>query len=123
MSESDPKPDFDPARAWRDWFVQNERGWSEAMANFMKKDDVSQAMGKEINAAVLAQHMMSQGMTGPMAMMNMPTREDVIALSERIRRLEDAVARIEAALTTALDAGATKPARTRKPPRGKRAPE
>lgn len=109
-------PNFDPMRAWREWFVKNERDWSEAMTGFMKNEEVSQAIGKEINATMFRQQMMSDEMSGAMAMMNLPTRNDVLALGERIGRLEDAVARIEAALTLLQEAQPPRPQRTRKPP-------
>ncbi len=117
MSKPDSDPNFDPMRAWRDWFLKNERDWSEAMTSFMKTDEVSEAMGKEVAASLFRQQMMTEGMSGPLAMMNVPTREDVSVLSDRIGRLEDTVARIEAMLTRMEESGAAKPSRTRKPPR------
>src|SRR5437762_376103 len=81
----------DPMKAWRDWFVKNEREWSEAMTQMMKNESVARAVGQEINAALYRQQMMTQGMAGPLAMFNMPTRDDVIALSDRVGRLEDAI--------------------------------
>jgi hypothetical protein len=111
----------DPLKAWRDWFVENERAWSESLTGIMNSEPVSRAVGQEINAALHAQQMLTQGMAGPMAMMNLPTREDIVALGERVGRLEDAVARVEAAVVQ-MRGGASakepsaKPARTRKPP-------
>ena len=111
----------DPLKAWRDWFVQNERDWSESLTKVMKTEAVSRAVGQEINNSLYGQQMLTQGMAGSLAMLNLPTREDFVALSERIGRLEDGVARIEAALVQARNASpqavAARPARTRKPPR------
>jgi hypothetical protein len=112
----------DPLRAWRDWFVQNEREWSESLTKLMKEEAVARAVGQQINAALHAQQMMTQGMARPLEMLNLPAREDVVALGERIGRLEDAVARLEAAVVQMRSAAgrepARAPARTRKPPRG-----
>lgn len=109
----------DPVKAWRDWFVRNERDWSESLTRLMKDDGVARAVGQEINTALHGQQMLTQSMATPLAMMNLPSRDDLVALGERIGQLEDAVARIEAALVQALHAGAPdatrKPARTRKP--------
>ena len=109
----------DPMKAWRDWFIRSEREWSEAMTQMMKHDSVARAVGQEINAGLYRQQMMTQGMAGPLAMFNMPTREDVIGLSERIGRLEDAVARVEAGLVqwrgSQPEQQAARPPRTRKP--------
>ncbi|MCA0240666.1 MAG: hypothetical protein LCI02_07370 [Proteobacteria bacterium] len=118
----------DPVKAWRDWFVRNEREWSEALTRLMKDDGVARAVGQEINTALHAQQMLAQGMATPLALLNLPTRDDVVALGERIGQLEDAVARIEAALVQALRAGAAgtagtahAPARTRQPPKAAKA--
>ena len=115
-------PALDPLKAWRDWFVENERTWSESLTRIMDTEPVSRAVGREINAGLHTQQMLTQGMATPLAMMNLPTRDDVVALGERVGRLEDAVARVEAALVQMRNAGAPiaqpalKPARTRKPP-------
>jgi hypothetical protein len=120
-----PASASDPLKAWRDWFVENERAWSESLTRVMNTEPVSRAVGREINAALHGQQMLTQGMAAPLAMMNLPTREDMVALSERVGRLEDAVARVEAALvqmrTAPAGAASSRPARTRKPPARKAA--
>ena len=93
----------------------------------MKNEPVARAVGQEINAALHSQQMLTQGMAAPLAMMNLPTREDIVALGERLGRLEDAVARVEASLVQmrtrprpASPRGEAAP-RTRKPPRARQA--
>jgi hypothetical protein len=118
----DPTPAgrFDPMKAWREWFVQSEREWSEGLTRLMKDDATARALGQEINAALYAHQMAKQGMAGPMAMMNVPTQDQLLALSERLGSLEDAVARVEANLVQlrhSLEATApAKPTRVRKAP-------
>ena len=96
MSKS--TPNLDPLKTWREWFVKNEREWSESITKLMKDETVAQSMGQEINAAIHRQQMFTQGLASPMASMNIPSRADVVALGERIGHLEDSVARVEAAL-------------------------
>lgn len=96
MSKS--TPNLDPLKTWREWFVKNEREWSESITQLMKDETVAQSMGQEINAAIHRQQMFTQGLASPMASMNIPSRADVVALGERIGHLEDSVARVEAAL-------------------------
>ena len=110
----------DPLKAWRDWFVQNEREWSESLTRVMKTEEMARAVGHQINASLYGQQMLTQGMAGPLGMMNLPTRDDVVALGERLGRLEDAVARMEAMLVRTRDALAPDPAL--KPPRTRKAP-
>ena len=115
----------DPLRAWREWFVQNEREWSESLTKVMKEETVARAVGQQINAALHAQQMVSQNMARPLEMLNLPARDDVVALGERIGRLEDAIARLEAAVVQMRAANApagrdaaARPARTRRPRAG-----
>lgn len=118
----DPTPAgrLDPMKAWREWFTQSERDWSEGLTRLMKDDATARALGQEIHAALYAGQMVKEGMAGSMAMMNMPTQDQLVALSERLGSLEDAVARVEANLVQlrhSLDAPATpKPTRGRKLP-------
>ncbi|WP_280155357.1 hypothetical protein [Piscinibacter sp. XHJ-5] len=118
----DPTPAarFDPMKAWREWFTQSERDWSEGLTRLMKDDATARALGQEINAALYASQMVKEGMAGSMAMMNVPTQDQLVALSERLGSLEDAVARVEANLVQlrhSLDATASaKPTRGRKLP-------
>jgi hypothetical protein len=74
MSKETPAPHVDPMKAWREWFVQSEREWSEALTRLMKEDATARAVGQEINTALYAQQMLKQGMGGSLTMMNVPRR-------------------------------------------------
>jgi hypothetical protein len=99
MSENSGSDILDPLKAWRDWFVQNERTWSDEITKVMKQDNVAETFGREINAALFRQQMLTQGIGASLSMLNLPTRDDIVALGERLGMLEDSVARQEAALT------------------------
>jgi ubiquinone biosynthesis protein UbiJ len=125
MSKEKPPANLEPMQAWREWFLKNERDWSESLARMIKTDAVSKTLGKELNAMLYSQQALAKSMAGPMAMMNLPTRAEMTALSDRFGRLEDAVARIEAALVqmnSAAGKGAVQPPRTRKPARKTKKP-
>ena len=120
MSKDETPAAFDPMKAWRDWFVKNERDWSESITRMIKDDSVSSALGQELKAQLYQQQAFAKSMAGPMARMNLPTRDELVALGERIGQLEDAVARVEALLVQAQAGSAhapPKPPRTRKAPR------
>lgn len=114
---ADPKP-IDPMKAWRDWFANSEREWSEAMTRMMKEDGTARAVGQEITASLYARQMFKQNMSGTLASMNLATQDQLAALGERIGSLEDAVARVEAGMVQlrhALNGAALeKPKRTRR---------
>jgi hypothetical protein len=120
MSKTDPPADFDVMKAWREWFVKNERDWSEAMTRMMKDDNVSSGLGRQFNASLVQQQALTKSMAEFMASMNMPTRDDFTMLGERIGQVEDAIARVEALLVQTKIGSASdapKPPRTRKAPR------
>lgn len=120
MSRSSAAGPIDPLKAWREWFVQSEREWSQALTRLMTDGSVARAVGQEINAALYGQQMIKQGMAGSLAMFNLPTQEHLAALGERLGRLEDAVARVEAGLVRLRDS--TDSGAHAKPSRGRRAP-
>jgi hypothetical protein len=116
MSKNAGADGMDMLSTWRDWFIQSERRWSEELAGMMKQNAVAQTIGKEINAALHGQEMLTQGMAASLAMFNMPTRDDILALGERLGRLEDSVARQEASLVRLQNAALAEshgPPRTR----------
>jgi hypothetical protein len=121
MSEKSGPDMFDPWKPWREWFIQNERAWSEEITKVMKHDMVAETVGKEINTGLLRQQMLTEGMSASLSFLNLPTKEDLVALGERIGRLEDSIARQEAVLTQlksiALGDSSGVP-RTRKYPEG-----
>jgi hypothetical protein len=121
MSKDDAPANFDPMKAWRDWFLNSERDWSESITRLIKEDAVSSALGQELKAQLYQQKQFAKDMAGPMAMMNLPTRDEILALSERLGQLEDAVARVEALLVQRKAESASeaaKPPRTRTPGSG-----
>jgi len=123
MSEK-KAPALDPMRAWRDWFVSAEKDWSEGLTALMKDETVAKTMGQDFNAALHRQQMFAEVIGQMLAKLNLPSRDDVLALGERMGRIEDGLAAVQASLSQ-LAAGAAgkaalpasaRPPRTRKPP-------
>ena len=66
MSKNESPPaNFDPMKAWRDWFVKNERDWSESITRLIKDDAVSSALGQELKAQLYQQQAFAKSMAGP----------------------------------------------------------
>jgi hypothetical protein len=118
MSKNAGADGMDLLESWREWFIQNERTWNEELTGMMKQNAFAQIIGREINAALYGQQMLTQGMAASLAMFNMPTRDDILALGERLGRLEDSVARQEASLVRLQNAAL---AESRAPPRTRKA--
>lgn len=120
INKTHPPAEFDAMKVWREWFVKNERDWSEAITGMIKDDSVSGGLGQNFSASLVQQQALTKSMAEFMASLNIPTRDDFTALGERIGHIEDAIARIEALLVrtkTGSASDAPKLPRTRKAPR------
>ena len=109
---------LDPFGLWRDMVTQWERGLNNVANQAMGSDEFSRAMHQITSLGLRIQQTAGEAMGKSLQAMNLPTRDDLLAISERIGRLEEAMARVEAALgaaKTPVSAG-PKPARTRQPP-------
>lgn len=109
----------DPAALFREMLGQWEQMTNQLGGEAMKTGEFARAM-QGVNAATMkAQATTHQVMDRALAAANMPSRAEIEDISARLARIEEAVARIEAAVTA--QAGATAPARP-KPKRTRKAP-
>ncbi|HEX7440741.1 MAG TPA: hypothetical protein VF319_11670 [Caldimonas sp.] len=116
---------LDPMRAWRDWFIGSEMEWSEALTRLMKDEAVAKTMGQDFGAALHRQQMFAEVIGKSLAALNLPSREEVLALGERMGRVEDGLASVQASLTQlrlALGATVTPQAAADRLPRTRKAP-
>ena len=129
MNETDWNK-MSPATLWRDWIVKSEAQWSEALSTMMKDEGTGSALNRQIEEARQMQRMFAEMAQAGLASANLPSRSDFEALDERLGRLEDGLASVNAALVQlrsalvsqgaarAADAGGNpRPTRDRKPPR------
>jgi hypothetical protein len=117
-------PDF--LQAWRDWLTESERQFNALMNQVMGADTSSRALGTSVEAYAAFQRVLADGMQRYLALMNMPSRMDVLGLGESLRSIEERLARIEETLQIAAEAvdareresrtPAAEPMRTRRPP-------
>jgi len=124
---------MDPMQLMRDWFVQSEKMWSDAMTNVMADERVAEGSGRFMQEALHTQRMFSESMGQYLSNMNMPSRTDILDLKDRVSQMEDSVNAVLVELremraekpATAADASAKKkkPARTRKAAPKKAAPK
>jgi hypothetical protein len=125
MSDDDQ---MNPVRLWREWFVKSEKAWSQAMTDVMGDERFSQGMGRYMQEALHTHRMFSESMAQYLANLNLPSRQDILDLSDRMGQVEDALASVQVELrelrtrlaqgVTALPATSAerpKPARTKRP--------
>ena len=117
---------------WRDWFVKSEKAWSQALTELMGDERFSKGMGRYMQEALHTHRMFSESMSQYLANLNLPSRSDVLELSDRLGQIEDTLAAIQVELreqriqlarassgVSATDSPSTpspRPARTRRPP-------
>ncbi|MEQ8662374.1 MAG: hypothetical protein RLW62_16280 [Gammaproteobacteria bacterium] len=118
---------FEPLRLWREWFVKSEKAWSDSLTDMMGDENFSRGMGRYMHEALHTHRMFSESMAQYLANLNIPSRGDILDMSDRLAHIEDTLNHIQVELRSqraqltklaaeAPDAGTRKrPARTRKP--------
>jgi BMFP domain-containing protein YqiC len=87
-----------PAAMLRDWVVKSEAQWSEAITTLLKDERTGGLLNKQIEQARQMQRMFAEMAQAWLAAANLPSRSDFEALDERLGRLEDGLAGVNAAL-------------------------
>ena len=109
----------DPMDTMRKAIGSLESRFDEMAKSVFGTDTFAKASGTATELGVKAQKQMTDQMSRNLEFFNMPSREDVTAIGERLMTIDDRLIRIEAMLETLVPAQpkpATGPKRTRKPP-------
>ena len=121
----------DPFAAWREWLATSERQWNTFLNDAMATEEFSRSMGQFMDIYLNMQRSMSEGMGRYFTALNVPSRNDVLGLGERLSAIERQLAAIKLRLdtmavsndATAAEAKvattaspAARPPRTKKPP-------
>jgi len=129
MSKAEKSMNLDPIRMWREWYQKSEKSWNEAVTQILGDDRVAKSTGKYVQEAIHAQRMFTETMAKWLANLNLPSRSDVIALGDRIGKLEDAIAGLQVEVgqlrravtgqgtATGSTVPAMRPKRTKTPPK------
>ncbi len=126
MDKTEGPQNFDPLRTWREWYQKSEKQWSDTLSGILGNDRFAQTTGKYVQEAVHLHRMFTESMAQYLAALNLPSRTDIIALSERVGELEDHVAGLQVEVRHlrrllaeyeggAADDAPTRPKRTKKP--------
>jgi polyhydroxyalkanoic acid synthase PhaR subunit len=98
-------PGVDPLAMWRDWVAQSERQWNGFLNNAMATDEFSKSLGGMMDVYLNMQKSMNEVMGRYFSGMNMPTRDDVLGIGDRLRAIEERLTSIESLLAKARTAG------------------
>lgn len=111
----------DPAAMWREFMQRWERETNASLNKLMGTDDFSKSMNQASGLSLRLQQQMTEGMGRYLAALNLPNRQEVTAIGERLGAIEarlDQIATSLARLTNLNGHEPAKPklARTRRPP-------
>jgi len=112
----------DPAAMFRDFVTNWERNINNVANQVMGTESFSRLMQEAQKMQLTLQHATSEAMGRRLAALNMPTREDIIRLAEKLTDVDRRLARIEATLdddaakAVVAEVPPTAPRRTRQPP-------
>jgi polyhydroxyalkanoic acid synthase PhaR subunit len=98
---------IDPLAMWRDWVSNSERQWNGFLNNAMATDEFSQTMGRMMDVYLNVQKQMNEVMGRYLTLINVPTRNDILAVGERLSQIEDRLGSMEDTLRAALQKAAT----------------
>lgn len=125
MSKEDS---LDPIRLWREWFVKSEKAWSDTLTELMGDERFSTGLGRYLHEALHTHRMFSEAMGQYLANLNIPSRADMLDMSDRLAHIEDTLNQVQVELRnqraqlTKLASGAgdageqrRRPARTKRP--------
>jgi hypothetical protein len=120
-------PPFNPLDNWRQFITDSERQWNAFFKDVLGTDGFSSAMNTWVEASLTVQRMIADQLERYYAAFNIPTHSDLVALGERMKAIEDTLARLESQLdvarangrghkSTTKSTARRKVKRTRKPP-------
>ena len=102
MPDSNNGPDL--GQLWRNWLTETERQWNSFFNDIMGTDSFGRFAGGYIETYSQFQRLVSQNMQRSLSTLNLPTRSDIVELSERLSTVEERLASIDSALTTLAEA-------------------
>ena len=114
----------DPAAIWQTMIGEMEKGFNSFANQAMTSPEFSKAMNQVGGVTAGAQKQLGELMEKYLLAMNLPSRAQMVGMSERLQSIEGQLNEIKAilnqvhhnSLATDSSAGAPRPPRTRRPP-------
>lgn len=124
MPDSSTRPDV--GHLWRSWLTETERQWNAFFNDVMGTDSFGRFLGGYMEMYGTLQRLVAHNMERSLSTLNVPTRSDIVDLSERLSSVEQRLASIESSLRALAEAVGhparpaavteLRPRRTRRPP-------
>lgn len=120
---ADDRQSLDPAAVFANWVTEWERAVDKFSNEVMGTDEFSRSVNQMQKMQLDIQRIFGEAMARQLANFNMPSRDDILELSENVRELDRRVARIEGMIRQLQPTGNNEPPLRRKsPPRTKKPP-
>lgn len=91
MSDKNP---MDPFAMWRDMLGQWEKGMNAAANKTMASGDFSREMNRVLGASLQMKKARKELLTRYFDALNLPTKDDLNALGERLQAMEEQIVRV-----------------------------
>ncbi|KKN11018.1 hypothetical protein LCGC14_1030760 [marine sediment metagenome] len=102
MPDSDNRPDV--GQLWRSWLTETERQWNSFFNDIFATDSFGRFLGGYMEIYSGFHRLAAQNVERSLSSLNVPTRSDIVELSERLGTVEERLASIESALNTLAEA-------------------
>ncbi|MCA1381990.1 hypothetical protein [Bradyrhizobium sp. BRP23] len=113
----------DPVALWQKMVGEMEKGFNSFATKAMETPEFSQAMNRAGGVAAGAQKQFGDLMERYLISMNLPSREQMTGIAERLQSIEGQLGEIKSMLSQmSATSGAPQPGAAPRPPRTKRPP-
>ena len=102
MPNNDDRPDV--GQLWRNWLTDTERQWNAFFNDVMGTDSFGRFLGGYMEVYSTVQRLVAQNMERSLSTLNVPSRSDIVELSERLGSVEERLGAIESNLKTLAEA-------------------
>lgn len=102
MPDSDNRPDV--GQLWRSWLTETERQWNAFFNDVMGTDSFGRFLGGYMEVYGTFQRLVAQSMERSLSTLNVPTRSDIVDLSERLGSVEERLTAMESSLRALAEA-------------------
>ena len=102
MPDGNNHPDV--VQLWRNWLTETERQWNAFFNDVMGTDSFGRLLGGYVETYGALQRLLTHNMERSLSTLNVPTRSDVVDVSERLRTVEERLTSIEASLRALAEA-------------------
>ena len=102
MPDSDDRPDV--GQLWRTWLTETERQWNTFFNDVMGTDSFGRFLGGYMDIYSTFQRLVAENMERSLSTLNVPSRSDIVELSERLSGVEERLAAIESSINGLAEA-------------------